>query len=177
MCKAEDAIIDATSPSVHPLSVVLRTKLSFGNWIKLNTVEIVFPIHSVQFCSGESDFLCHIHSIKVTVFFSFAVCIGRNNFGFRKMDSNYEGAWDEKNNSMALNERYPINSNQSINYSTNDYAETGVESQVNMANGMVVTKLNAPNEMPDICEPPNLAYYMKIWKYMEQIKSIGAGQW
>lgn len=96
------------------------------------------------------------------------------------MDPNYENAWDEPNdmgNAMALNERYPINSNQPTNYSSNDYAETGVESQVNMANGVAVTKLNMANEMPDICEPPNLAYYAKIWKYMEQIKSIGAGQW
>lgn len=96
------------------------------------------------------------------------------------MDSNYENAWDDTNHpvdSIAMNERYPINNNQPINYSSNDYAETGLESQVNMANGVAVTKLNLPNEMPDICEPPNLAYYGKIWKYMEQIKSIGAGQW
>lgn len=95
------------------------------------------------------------------------------------MDPEYD-AWGDANdttNSMALNERYPINSNQPTNYNSNDYAETGVESQVNMANGVAVTKLNAPNAMPDICEPPNLAYYTKIWKYMEQIKSIGAGQW
>lgn len=97
------------------------------------------------------------------------------------MDSNYGGgAYDQANqmaDSMALNERYPINTNQPINYNSNDYAEMGVESQVNMTNGIAVTKLNGPNETPDICEPPNLAYYAKIWKYLEQIKSIGAGQW
>lgn len=95
------------------------------------------------------------------------------------MDSSYDSAWDDTNNaanSMPLNERYPINSNQPYSYSTNDYADTGVESQVSMANGMVVTKVHEANAGPDICEPPNLAYYGKIWKYMEQIKSIAAGQ-
>lgn len=96
------------------------------------------------------------------------------------MDSNYDSAWDDTNdvaNSMPLNERYPINSNQPSNYSSNDYVETGVESQVSMANGVAVTKLHASNAGPDICESPNLAYYGKIWKYMEQIRSIAAGQW
>lgn len=95
------------------------------------------------------------------------------------MDSNYDSAWDDTNNvanSMPLNERYPINSNQPFNYNANDYVEPGVESQVSMTNGVAVTKLQASNAGPDICEPPNLAYYGKIWKYMEQIRSIAAGQ-
>lgn len=95
------------------------------------------------------------------------------------MDPNYDynAAWDETNNAIPLNERHPINGGQTVNYSSNDYAETGVESQVDMTNGVAVTKLNAPNVVPDICEPPNLSYCAKIWKYLEQIKSISAGQW
>lgn len=93
--------------------------------------------------------------------------------------TNYENAWDDPNydpNAMALNERFPINNNQQYNYNSNEYVETTVESQGNVENGVVVTKVNAGNGVPDICQPSNLAYYQKIWKYMKQIKSIGAGQ-
>lgn len=48
MCEAEDAIIVATAIVVS-VSYIQRQKLSFGNWIKLNAVEIVFPFRSVRF--------------------------------------------------------------------------------------------------------------------------------
>lgn len=81
--------------------------------------------------------------------------------------------------SIALEERYPINGQQSNYYNTNDQNEWNneapVESQVNLNDGVPVTTKVYVTEYEPVPLSNNLPLFEKVWRYREQIKGISAG--
>lgn len=83
------------------------------------------------------------------------------------MPYNEEGAYYQPNQENGI-ENNPFDEQQ-MNYGEDDYGKsTTYESQVNMSNGMPVTTLTYD-------ETKELGVFAKLWKYIDQIKSISAG--
>lgn len=88
--------------------------------------------------------------------------------------NNSEYQWPDQMESHEMNERAPINYNQNT-YMTNNERENSVES-LNI--DTMRAKGSEQNGRGRSCynEVPKEGSYVTIWKYMEQIKSISAGQ-
>lgn len=82
------------------------------------------------------------------------------------MAYNEQGAYFNPNQMNGM-ESNPFDEQQ-MNYTEDDYAKSSYESQVNMANGVPVTILTYD-------ETKELGVSAKLWKYIDQIKSISAG--